>query len=223
VKLLLLHSPLTGPSVWQNLAPLLQARGFDVLVPDYRHVLMEGPLHYEKIARELVRQSTKASTLIVHSGAGALVPALASAIPLRAAVFTDALLPHPGRCWLDTVPEIMDMRLRGLVIDGYLPPWNCWWPKEALEAMLPDTAMRDAFIADLQPLPLSYFEEPAPDNSLPRKLPCAYLQLSPGYDAEAAEARSMNWPTRRMNLNHLAILTHPEEVAGALKTLSAEL
>jgi hypothetical protein len=69
VKLLLLHSPLTGPSVWQNLAPLLQARGFDVLVPDYHGALSGSPPYYSAIIRSIAAQARRADVLVVHSGA----------------------------------------------------------------------------------------------------------------------------------------------------------
>jgi hypothetical protein len=219
VKLVLLHSPLTGQSVWQNLAPLFWARGFDVLVPDYRGVLSGPPPYYPALIQSIAAQARKADVLVAHSGAGALVPALVSAMPPRAAIFMDVLLPHPGRCWFDTVPEATRVHLRGLESGGHLPPWNRWWPAGTLEAMLPGIAVREAFMAELPSLPLGYFEERAPDISLPEKFPCAYLQLSSGYDTEAREARSLGWPAQRLTRNHLAMLTHPDDVAHELYSL----
>lgn len=216
MRLVLLHSPLINPVEWHKLAPLLEAKGHDVSVPGYRHVLEQAPPYYEKIAREIARQSVEPSVLIVHSGAGALVPVLEGAVPLQAAIFVDALLPHPGKCWFDTVPEAVAAHLRSLETDGHLPPWNRWWPGGALEAMLPDPAMRAAFIASLPSVPIRYFEEPAPAASLQKEISCAYLQLSSGYDAEANEVRNCGWPTRRLALNHLAMLTHPGDVANEL-------
>jgi hypothetical protein len=77
-------------------------------------------------------------------------------------------------------------------------------------------AIRELFLADLQPLPLCYFEERLPAISLPENLTCAYLQLSSGYDAEVGAAKSRGWPTRSLALNHLAMLTHPERIADEL-------
>jgi hypothetical protein len=221
VKLVLLHSPLTGPVVWQNLAPLLQARGFDVLVPDYRHVLAGPPPYYEKIAREIARPPNASAVLIVHSGAGALVPSIAYAANdwMKGAVFTDALLPHPGKCWFDTVPVPLAARLRSMMIDGRLPAWDRWWPQGTLEAMLPNTMMRRGFIAELPSLPLRYFEELAPDAPPLEKFRCAFLQLSSGYDAEALEAQRRGWLSRSLSLHHLAMLTHPGDVADELYRL----
>lgn len=225
MRLVLLHSPLTGTMIWQQLVPLLKAQGHDVSVADYHEALTGPPPYYEKIAHEIARQFREPSVLIVHSGAGALVPAIAGKAngQISGAVFVDALLPHPGKCWFDTVPKTLATRLRALEFNGMLPPWNRWWPAGALEAMLPDTAMREAFVADLLSLPLHYFEEHAPDMPLPEGLVCAYLQLSPGYDTEATEALRLNWPALHLGMNHLAMLTHPMKVADALEALRLEL
>ncbi|MGN6515045.1 MAG: alpha/beta fold hydrolase [Rhizomicrobium sp.] len=216
MKLVLLHSSLTGPATWRRLTPVLQAKGHDVVVPDYRFALTQAPPHYDRIAREIARQANAPSILIVHSGAGVLAPMLAGVMALRGAVFVDALLPHPGKSWFDTTPHSLAARLRSTARDGRLPPWDRWWPEAVLEAMLPDAAMRCDFIAELPSLPLAYCEERAPDISLPEKFPCAYLQLSSGYDREVHEAENHGWPTRRLPLHHLAMLTHPDNVADGL-------
>jgi hypothetical protein len=189
-------------------------------------VLSEAPpYYYARIAGEMAWQTNEPTVLIVHSGAGALVPTIANAANgwIRGVVFIDALLPHPGKCWFDTAPKEVAARLRKLEAGGYLPSWNRWWPEAMLKTMLPDAAMRAAFIADLPALPLRYVEERAPDISPPEKFPCAYLQLSSGYDAEAGKARSIGWPTRRLALHHLATLTHPNEIADELEALISEL
>jgi hypothetical protein len=226
VRLVLLHSPLTGPAIWQNLAALLQARGSDVLVPDYRSALSGPPPYCEKITQGIASQMGRASVLIVaHSGAGALIPSLADRADEKAArvVFVDALLPHPGKCWFDTVPVPLAARLRSMAVDGRLPPWNRWWPDGILERMLPDAATREMFAAALPSLPLGYFEEGAPAISFAKNVSCAYLQLSAGYDVEAREAENLGWHTHRLRLNHLAPLTHPDAVINGIERLSKSL
>ena len=98
MKLVLLHSPLTGPATWRPVAPLLEARGHDVCVPDYRSALAGPPPYYGGIAQKIARQADGASVLIVHSGAGALVPSVVAAAHDRmgAAIFVD-VLPHAPR------------------------------------------------------------------------------------------------------------------------------
>jgi hypothetical protein len=221
VKLVLLHSPLTGSAVWRKLALLLSERGHEVRVPDYRDVLAGPPPYYEKITHKAGREAGEASALIAHSGAGALVPSLVDTAAQRitSVVFVDALLPHPGKCWFDTVPQPMAAKLRSLEAGGWLPPWDRWWPKQVLEEMLPDSTARTIFVDDLPSLPLDFLKEKAPDIGLQSRLSCAYLQLSSGYDAEAGEAKARNWPVRTLNMDHLAMMTRTGEVAEALQGL----
>ncbi len=79
--------------------------------------------------------------------------------------------------------------------------------------------MFEAFASELHRLPLAYFEERAPAVFLSSDISCGYLQLSAGYEAEAGIAKSQGWPVRGLSLHHLAMLTHPEEVAMALESL----
>lgn len=216
MKLVLLHSPLTGPLTWQKVAPLLRAMGHDVCVPDYRAVLAGPAPYYDRIVRDIAHQAGQSSILIVHSGAGALVPALAVPLRLNAAIFVDALLPHPGLAWFDTVPADMKAKLLGRARDGKLPQWSAWWPQGAIAAMIGDADLYDDFERALNAVPLAYLQEKAPPADLPVSLACGYLQLSVGYDAEATMAERQGWPTRRLALHHLAAMTDCETVAGAL-------
>jgi hypothetical protein len=218
VKLLLLHSPLVGPATWSLLAPALQARGHDVVVPDLRSGLREGAPYYANLAALIGAVADADRVAVVHSGAGALVPILG---PLRGAVFIDALLPHPGESWFAGVPPELADRLHGLAKDGTLPPWHAWWPKGALERLLPDRVLGSAFLGEQEELPLGYFEEPAPDIAL--CVPAAYLQLSEAYAADVDSADEAGWPVLRLKLHHLAMLTHPIVVADALEILLAAL
>jgi hypothetical protein len=157
---------------------------------------------------------------VVHSGAGALVPPIAALEAVKGVVFVDALLPHPGESWFGGVPEQLGSRLRGMAKDGKLPPWHAWWPKGAMERLLPDRASGAAFLAEQSELPLAYFEESAPE--IPLTTPSAYLRLSEAYDADADAAEGAEWPVLRLNLSHLAMLTHPQPVADAIMLLAGQ-
>ena len=225
-RFVLLHSPLLGPFSWSAAAKALRRRGHAVETPVWRRLGdLEGDI-YEALADDLARQVAPAgegALLVAHSGAGALVPALAAklAARVRGAVFVDAILPHPGRSWFDTAPAMLRDELRAGVSDGWLPAWHAWWPPGALERLVPDDALRAGLTDELAPIPAAYFEAPAP--AIPLEAPAAYLRLSGAYDAEAAEAETKGWPVRRLALDHLAILTRPEPVALALEGLSAEI
>ena len=220
--LVLLHSPLTGRRSWARVASLLP----NAVLPDYTAVFDGAPPFYPRVVRAIASQiSGDALVLVAHSGAGAPVPLLAQHIgpPVRAAIFADAMLPHSRKSWMDTAPAPLASHLRAIQKDGYLPAWNRWWPKETLEAMLPDGQTREAFIADLPSLPMSYFEERAPDVTMPADLPCAYLQWSNGYADEAQAARDLGWPCEMLVLHHLAMVSDPEAVAAALQSMTDEI
>src|SRR5690606_36396579 len=106
----LLHSPLVGPLTWRGVADELAGRGHDVWLPALRDAFTAGPPYYPALAAAVAAQvdpGAGGATLVAHSGAGALVPAVVQALrrPVTAAVFVDALLPHGGRGWLDTAPD----------------------------------------------------------------------------------------------------------------------
>ena len=223
--LVLIHSPLTGPGTWRPLAPLCEARGHQVIVPDLRQALHEAPPLYFRLGRSIMERIATIPggdeiALVVHSGAGALVPMLTrSNKRVRRAVFVDAILPHPGKRWFDTAPTALAQQLRSLAKGGRLQRWHRWWPRGSLEAMVPDADSRARFVAELHEAPLAYLEEVAPLGDVPESVACAYLQLSAAYERDANEAQRRGWPVRRLDLNHLAMLSHAAEVEGALTKL----
>jgi alpha/beta hydrolase family protein len=227
VKLVLLHSPLAGPGSWRALAPLLRARGFDVDIPDYSDVMAGNPPYYSTIATivcaAIANTNPTDTILVAHSGAGALIPAIAEGGLASGAIFMDALLPHPGRSWFATAPDALKSRLIHLARDGRVPPWHRWWPKGAIEPLFNDPVAYERFASELNDLPLVYFDEPAPTIELPQALACAYLQLGAGYEAEAGVAEKRGWPVVRLSLHHLAMLTHAEEVAAQVELLVRSL
>ncbi len=215
----MLHSPLVGPATWTAVAPLLQAHGHGVALPDLSPILRDEGPYYPALAEAAAAAMSDLSILVVHSGAGALVPAIAAVAPVGGAVFVDALLPHPGESWFAGVPEDLGAHLRGMAKNGKLPPWHAWWPKGALERLLPDRQTGAAFLAEQAELPLAYFEEESPDVAL--TTPSAYLQLSEAYAADADAALEAQWPVARLDRHHLAMLTHPGEVALEVERLAA--
>jgi pimeloyl-ACP methyl ester carboxylesterase len=226
-RLLLLHTPLLGPYSLRALASELEQRDVQAETLAWPRLSSVAGDFYPTLAGSLAATIDGAGggpvVLVAHSGAGALVPALAARLqtPVTGVVFLDAVLPHPGRSWFDTAPAEMRDQLRAGAQMGQLPPWDDWWPPGALARLAPDAEVRAALVAELEPLPLGYFEEPAPTIDL--AAPAAYLQLSGGYEEEARLAGRMGWPVVRLPLNHLAPLTQPQAVAGALVALAERL
>jgi hypothetical protein len=223
---LLVHSPLLGPGSWAAVAADLQGAGDTVVVPDLRPALTGGPGYAERQAA-LAAEAALAEPVVVagHSGAGPLLPSVVAALaergaPVERCVFVDAGLPHPGRSRHSTLPPTLASHLDALSEDGVVPPWPQWWSAEELAEVLPDAEVRAALDADCPAMPVELFTEPLPPHdALP---PTGYVQLSDGYADPAAAAEADGWPVIRLALDHLALLTRPDEVGSGLRRVLAE-
>jgi hypothetical protein len=217
--LLLVHSPVVGPTTWARVADVLQNNGFRCDVPDMTAVASAGAPDHSKfagVAAAAVADAAGPAVLVGHSGAGPLLPAIAELVGDRArgAVFVDALLPHPGRSWFDSAPPSLRGQLLGMASDGVLPPWHEWFPPGVIDELVPDPSLRRAFFGEIPRLPVAYFEESAPTTSDLRA--CALLRLSAAYDDAADEAERRGWWVARRDWDHLRMLTDPEAVADLI-------
>ena len=216
----LVHSPLVGALTWADTATELEGQGLTTVVVD-----LAGANDHAAIERTVTAASRhKVRTPIVlvgHSGAGRHLPGLAVAQPDTALlVHVDASLAAPGRSWFDDAPPDLARTLRGLADDGgRLPPWNEWFPADALAGLLPDPDLRRRFVAGLPRLPLSYFAEPAPAATWTG--PAVYIQLSDAYRDEADRLAAAGVPVIGRPSHHLAMLTDPAMVADAIRTAIA--
>lgn len=225
-RIVLLHSPLLGPAVWRAVSAELARHGLSAEAPAWPRLSSVGANYYAVLTGSLAATldaSAGPAILVAHSGAGALIPALAArmAAPVVGVIFADAILPHPARSWFDTAPEALRQQLRAGATEGRLPAWNDWWPPGALARLVPDAARLAAIVAELEPLPVAYFEEIAPRVGLAAA--AAYLQLSGAYEDESRIADGYGWPVARLPLHHLAMLTDPQAVAGAIGSLADKL
>lgn len=223
--LVLIHSPLVGRSTWQPCSDLLRRKGYQVRTPSLADFVGGDPPYYANISEHVaaaVRKGPDAETmiLIAHSGAGALLPAVVERLDRQCyGIFVDAILPHPGQSWFDTVPPQLRAHLRGLVRDGFLPAWHEWFPPEVISTLISDPDARRRFIGELPRIRVAYLEERAPSAGADKLIRCGYLQLSDGYGTFAGEAEKAGWVTMHEPADHLAVLTRPEMVCNALVNL----
>ena len=222
--IVLVHSPLVGPSSWLPVVPYLRALGRRVLVPELRD---DGGRpywlqHAASVEQALAREKEERRILFVgHSGAGPLLPAIARACgrPVGGYVFVDAGLPAPGSRLDSMEREDADFakRLRvSLEAGGRFPAWT----DDDLSAVLPDVDARRAVIASMRPRGLDFFSEPLPDIDGWSDAPCAYLQFSHAYDVPAAEAKARGWPVRSLDAGHFHMVVDPAGVARELVALA---
>lgn len=222
-RLVLVHSPLTGPGIWDDIAAELADEGYAVAIPDLAGALAAGPPYHHRQAQVIADSAAgQPAVLIGYSRAGPLLDTAGIMLGAgaRGYVFVDARLPAPGRSWMDTVQPELAARLREMADpQGWLPPWPQWWGDEELTALLPDPAVRQLFAAASPRLPMAMLEEIHPPAPGWPNAPGGYLQLSQAYADEAARARELGWPVRQQLSHHLALLTEPDKVARQLRQL----
>src|SRR5262249_5021679 len=143
--------------------------------------------------------------LVAHSGGGPHLPALAaSRSGVLGMVLVDALLPHPGRSWAQTVPDAFAEKLGDEAVDGRLRPWPEWWGEARMRELIPDDTLRAAFVHACPAVPIERIAEVMPELPDP---PAVFVQLSEAYTPESEAARSRGWPVLTVDANHLALLT----------------
>ena len=227
IRLLLIHSPLTGCGVWDLVAAELRRAGYETDTTDLSVAIGAGPSYCERLTRMIASSvGGRPAMLIGHSRAGPLLAAAAAMAgrDVLGCVFADARLPAPGQAWTDTLPPGYAARLRQMAHqEGWLPPWPQWWGQGEMTRLLPDPALRQAFTAGCPRLPLAMLEEIYPPAPRWRDGPAAYLQLSEPYDGEATTARELGWPAATVMSHHLAMLTDAGQVAAALHHLISQL
>lgn len=231
--LVLIASPLLGPSSWAPLAEVLSGRGWEVLVsidepdrPGRQPFWQSTVAGVERGLRDVPDDAPVA--LVGHSGAGELLPAVAIAIrqPVVAYLFIDAFLPAPGRSRLDSTADqgpagAAAATELAAILDagGRIPQWT----DADLASGIPDDARRQQLLADLRPRGRDFCTEPLPDVSAPADARCAYLWFSEGCTTAAERAAAMGWPVRHLRAGHFHHLVDEQAVADALLGLLAAI
>jgi hypothetical protein len=213
---ILVHSPLMGAVTWSWVAGELRDRGHDVVVPSLKRAATSGS--WQRCVDAVLGDApADPAALVGHSGAGPLLPVIASRMhhPPERLVFVDATVPpRRGEARL-APPEFLDS-LRALALGETLPPWSEWFDPGTMEALVADEERRDAVLDDLPELPLSYFEERVPMPTGWADTDGAHVLLSDAYRPDAAEARSRGWPVAELPGQHLDIVTRAADVATAI-------
>lgn len=215
----LVPSPFVGPSTWRAVAGRMREAKATHYGP------LAAPRWYEAAAERIVEQMDDEPWIaVLHSSAGSFAPSLAaSAKQLRELVFVDAVLPHPGSSISDITPPDQLMRLTGMTSpSGLLPKWNTWFPPGVLQSWVPDGAARAAVLSDIPQVPFGFLEVRAPNESRSwEELPATFVKLSEGYERNAARAEERGWVVKRLETNHLGMVSHADAVAAVLEGLAA--
>jgi hypothetical protein len=211
---LLVHPPLLGPAVLGPLADVLRVRRHEVAVPDLRGTV-EVAAGWPERWTAAAAATGGADAVVGFSGAGLTLPAVAAAVGAAEVVWLDALV--PVRRGATTADDDIRSRVGELVADGRIADWTTWWGAEVFDSLVPDAALRAAIRAEGHRLPADFYDVAVP---VPDGWPedgARYAQLSPAYEASAAEARARGWPvTGDGDGSHLDVATEPGRVAALL-------
>jgi hypothetical protein len=211
--MLLVHSPLLTPATWDALRPHLDAEGWRVVVLDLRPLLEARSFHAAVCAAAAT--TGPASVVVGHSRAGPYLPGIAEAVGGAdlEVVFLDARLPHPGASWVGSLPPDRAAWLKNIAVSDRLPRWDTWFPPDDL---LTDPGRRRVLHA-LPEVPWSVVAEVLPALG-PRwhSATHTYVQLSPAYRSTADDAEQHDYGVRRLDADHLAMVTQPAAVAHLL-------
>jgi hypothetical protein len=218
-----IHSPLVGHLTWTLVADQMRQRGLEMLVP----ILNDSPdstepfwkQHAESVSHALegIPRNTPV-TLVAHSGAGPLLPAIRQCItnPIHAYVFVDAGIPHDGATRLDLMksedPEWANRFEEKLRRGEKFPTWS----SEDLREIVPDENLRKQLVAEIHPRGLEFFTEPIPVFRGWPDAPCIYIQFSAPYERPALQARQAGWATYEMRAGHFHMLVDPEAVTDII-------
>ncbi|HSF26213.1 MAG TPA: hypothetical protein VLC50_01720 [Actinomycetes bacterium] len=222
--LVLLHSPLAGPASWGGLPEALRAAGREVITVDVCEddEPPYAPRYVASVARQVNAAGPTGVVLVAHSGAGALVPALAIAQraahrPVRGYLFVDAVLPRwmPGNRLdllraedAETAAELREHLEAG----GRFPTWT----DAELAETITDSEWRQAVLKDLHPRGLDFFTEALPLPVDWPDAPCGFVRTSAAYDVHARAAAARGWAVRLREGGHFAGCDDPGGLAAAV-------
>lgn len=226
----LVHSPFVGPMTWRPVHTQLTERGYTTRLPSLLTAAQGPPPVVPRIVDAVSGFLTglprhQPVMLVAHSNAGLFLPALADQAHEHVAgcVFVDAALPaHTGET-VPTMPPQLAQQLEAKAVDRLLPVWTDWFDDDTIATLFPDAETRRAVAAELPRLPVSYCHENVPVPRSWDQRPCAYLQFSGVYDAQAHQARQRDWLVRQLPGQHLHQLVEPAAVTDQLLDIISEL
>ena len=224
VTLVLVHSPLVGPTTWALVADALRAAGHHVVVPRLRATqteVVEQPF-WSLLAQQVVEAvppELERVAVVGHSGSGPLLPVIGERLPMEvdSYTFVDATIPA-----LTGATPVVPMQFLGALLDmatdGRVPGWPSWWSEDVMASLIPDSGLRKQVEGECPSLPVAYFEERVPVPEGWDTTPCRYIWFSEAYQATAADASARGWPTVHVPGGHLHMLEDPRTVARVLAT-----
>lgn len=235
-RFILIHGSWHGAWCWFKVATRLRALGHTVVAPDLpshgrdrtppAEVTLE---HY--VARVLeALPADEASIVVAHSRGGLVLSTLAERCPERIAraVYLAAVLPAPGQCVFDLLPDAGDSLLPGAMYGDEARTWDMLREDAFVPALYADCSADDIELCRqlLTPEPLA--PSLTPLTLTPTgygRVRKVYVELTEDRAVPLAWQRKMqaNGPcteVRSIAASHSAYFSRPDELAASLHEIA---
>lgn len=221
-----------GPWAWERVTPLLEARGFDVVLPQLRSTgddttpAAEVTLSdwAEDLLGALEASSLDNTVLVAHSFAGYVAAAALERNPriVGTAIFLDAALPVPNRSWFDVMGPQTKTFMSSLAVNGAIP----FFTLEQLNQIYPGHGISrddwDRMSAHVVAQPIRTYAQPAITRDMnPEKTHLGYvrcLRTTPPV-ADIADT-THGWTFRTLASGHWPMITDPTLTAAVIEELA---
>lgn len=229
-SVVLVHGAWHGGWCWQEVALKLEQRGRRTFAPTLSGLAhrradlsreISADTHVNDVAQLIEALDLQHVTLVLHSYAGLLGPALLHRLGSRLTeiAWLEAVIPTPGQAMLElTTPEAAARYVEAAATQG-----EGWWMPlpDVAQFQLPSPEMAQAVARQLTPQPFRTFSEPV---TLPQAdvtaFPGRYLLASDRnpqpYLRYAAVASAAGWPVVQAPGGHLMMLTNSDAVVDFL-------
>jgi pimeloyl-ACP methyl ester carboxylesterase len=225
----LVHGAWHGPWCWDRLTPLLQERGYEVIVPDLPSADTELGLEDYADAIEGALGDADDVILVPHSLGGLSGPVVAARPPLKALVYLCALVPEPGLTFVEQLSAAEEPILTiggGREVDEQ---GRSHWPNRdaTLRIMYSDLDPEEASWAFERLRPQAQKSQGEPSPGPPADLRVESIvgtedrMVSPDWSRRVARERLGVEPVE-IPTGHFPMITHPELLADELAKLHAE-
>ena len=129
----------------------------------------------------------------------------------------DAGIPIDGKSRLDLIPSEFATELRGLAVDGELPPL---WENDDLRDVIPDLRLRKRLARELEPMPIAVYEAPISVPETGNVGTHAFLKFTDFYDRSYERAKALGRCRRELDGTHFHAINEPDEVVDTLLELA---
>jgi pimeloyl-ACP methyl ester carboxylesterase len=229
----LVHGAFAGGWYWRWVTPYLRTAGFEVVVPTMtglgERVHLASPdvdleTHINDVLQVYAFEDLRDTILVGHSYGGMIVAAVADRMPerVRHLVYFDSDAPRDGET--SVPPERHAARIERARTEG--DGWRVPAPQGFVETQIaeaPEATQR--WVLDrLTMHPLQTWLDPIRLTGAAAEIPTTYIRCTVGYDPDDLDTRRQDerirsepsWRYREIDATHMALITHPAEIAALL-------